>query len=50
MSAPLILLFIYTYPSSVPTWLNIDKNYEILQADNISKQIAAITYFKNRDS
>jgi hypothetical protein len=42
MSGPLLIYYLYTYPTSIPTWFCIDSLHEDYQMECIRKQLQAI--------
>jgi len=42
MSGPLLIYYLYTYPTSIPTWFCIDSLHEGYQIECIKKQKDAI--------
>lgn len=49
MSGPLFVLYMYTYPGSIPSWFIIDKFHEDYQKKIRVVQKEAILYFQNRN-
>lgn len=45
-SGPILLFYLYTYPTSIPSWFCIDSLHESYQHQCILKQAEAIKYFK----
>lgn len=44
MSGPLLLYYIYVYPTSIPTWFTVDSIHEKYQLDCIQTQAQAILH------
>lgn len=49
MSGPLFILYMYTYPGSIPSWFLIDKFHEKYELGIREVQKNAVQYFKDRN-
>ena len=49
MSGPLFVLYMYTYPGSIPSWFIIDKFHEDYEKKIRVVQKQAVNYFQSRN-